>query len=52
MNEKKLSSYGWWAVVKTALKYGAYIMIIFDGISSIIKAIETKDGTHKETENV
>lgn len=42
---------GWWTVLKTFIKYGAYFMIIIEGLQGIISAIELKDGATNQTTN-
>ena len=48
---KKISSFGWWSVLKTFIKYGAYIMIIIEGLQGIITAIEQKDSVKPDIQN-
>lgn len=48
---KKISQLGWWSVLKTFIKYGAYVMIIIEGMQGIITAIEQKDGLKTDTTN-
>ena len=47
---KKVTSMGWWSILKTFIRYGAYIMIVFEGLNGIMAAIETKDGITQKTD--
>jgi hypothetical protein len=40
---KKLTSFSWWNTIKSIFKYTAYIIIFFEGISSIMSRIESVD---------
>lgn len=34
----------WWSVLTTFIRYGAYLMIVIEGLQNIMKSIEEKDG--------
>lgn len=44
MKPIKITSLNWWSTLKVILKYSSYIIIIFEGISSIMNNIESKEG--------
>lgn len=45
---KKVTSFGWWSIIKTIIQFGSYLMIVIEGIQLIINKIEEKDGVKGE----